>query len=368
MINIYQPCLGKEELDRISNVFASNWVGKGSEVEIFESRFAVAHNLPKEHFLSTTCATEGLFLAPTIFGCRDYEVIIPSISFVATANSAVASGAKVVLCDCDPLTLNVRAIDIEKKITPLTKMVIVTHYGGFPCEMDEIINLCHSLGIFVVEDSACALLARYGSKYTGTLADMGIWSFDAMKLLVTGDGGMMYFRNSTLVNIARDYLYLGVTGKEKSGFQSKNKDRWWEYDAVLPGRRAIMNDITAAIGIEQLKKLPMFLDKRKEIALKYRKELNSLDWLSLPTERPGSNYMFWVQTEHRDALAKHLYGKGIYTTFRYWPLHRTSLHSDNGFFPNSDFAAANTLNIPLHQSLTEDQVDYIIRHIKSFEV
>lgn len=367
MINIYQPCLGKEELDSISKVFDSNWIGKGPKVEEFESLFAVAHNLPSDHFLSTTCATEGLFLAPVLFGCRDYEIIIPSISFVATANAAIAAGADVVLCDCDPITLNVRAIDIEKKITHKTKMVIVTHYGGFPCEMDDILDLCHSKGIFVVEDSACSILSNRWNGYSGTLADMGIWSFDAMKLLVCGDGGMMYFRNKTMRDIAKDYLYLGVTGKSKSGFESKNNDRWWEYDTVVPGRRAIMNDISAAIGIEQLKKLPSFLARRKEIALRYRKELGSLDGIVLPPERIGSNYMFWIQTEYRNELASYLKTKGIYTTFRYWPLHMTSLHRDNGPFPNTNYAASNTINIPLHQSLKEDEVGYIIESIKSFK-
>lgn len=371
MINIFQPCLGAEELAGVERVFKSNWIGKGKEVAAFEREFALSLNSWPEHFTSTTCATEGLFLAPELFGLWNYDVIVPTISFVAVGNAVLAYRAKVVLCDVDPRTLCVRAEDIEKKLTASTKAVYVTHYGGVPCDMDPILDLCGKRNIKVIEDAACAPFATYKGRACGTMGDMGVWSFDAMKILVTGDGGMIYLKDPGLVERAKESLYLGLPGKSKSGMDSTGNDRWWVFDVNQPGRRAIMNDIAGAIGLAQMKKLPSFFNRRREIDRRYRTELGEVGWLQLcppiPEHSTSSYYMFWIQTEHRDKLARYLLDNGIYTTFRYWPLHKTTLFRSNEHFPNANKAAEYTLNLPIHQSLTDDEVTKIIETIKSFQ-
>jgi len=370
MINIFQPCLGKEELDRIGKVFASNWIGKGKEVAQFEQAFAAMNGKDASHFTSTTCCTEGIFLAPQLFRCQGFDVIVPTISFVACGNAVFAADAELKLCDVDPRTLNVRASDIEKAITPHTRMVYVTHYGGIPCEMDEIMALCESRGIIVVEDAACATGAIYVEEAVGTIGDMGVWSFDAMKILVTGDGGMIYLQNPFLIDKAKEYLYLGLPGSTRSGIDSADYNSWWEYEVNRPGRRAIMNDIAGAIGNEQIKKLPDFLDRREKIARIYREGLSSLDWLILCPEPKDYvkevNYMFWIQTKHRDELARFLLWKGVYTTFRYWPLHRITYFKAKGSFPGADYACTHTLNLPIHQAMSIEDVDKVIESIKDF--
>ena len=245
MINIFQPCLGQEELAGVERVFKSNWIGKGREVVQFEKEFAEAHQSTPDHFTSTTCCTEGLFLAPELFNCAGYDIIVPTISFVAAGNAVLAADANLVLCDVDPWTLNVRAEDIAKKLTASTKAVFVTHYGGFPCDMDPILDLCAKRRIKVIEDAACAPFAFYKGRACGTMGDMGVWSFDAMKILVTGDGGMIYLKDPEMVARAKEYLYLGLPGKSKSGMDSTENDAWWVYDVAQSGRRAIMNDIAA---------------------------------------------------------------------------------------------------------------------------
>ncbi len=366
MLNIFQPCLGNDELARIGKVFESNWIGKGREVAEFEKGFAEAHNTDQKHFTSTTCCTEGLFLAPELFRCRGYDIIVPTISFVACGNAVFAADAELVLCDVDPHTLNVRAEDIQKCITPMTKMVYVTHYGGVPCDMDPILDLCRRRGIWLIEDAACAPMAFYKGKACGTMGDMGVWSFDAMKILVTGDGGMIYLKDPCMVERAKESLYLGLPGKSKSGIDSTDKDTWWSFDVNRPGRRAIMNDIAGAIGNEQLKKLPGFIARRKEISSKYREALANLDWLSLCPDAEGSHYMFWIQTDFRDRLAKYLLAKDIYTTFRYWPLHRIPFFRSKGSFPGADYAADHTLNLPIHQAMTENDVEMVIEAIRKY--
>ena len=146
MINVMQPTLGREELDALEKTFASNWIGKGPRVAEFEEKYAEGLKTTREHVLSTNCCSEGLFSSMYLFGIKPGdEVILPTISFVGAGNAVCAAGAKMVLCDVDPRTLNARAEDIEKVITPKTKAILLLHYGGIPCEMDEIMALRRSI-------------------------------------------------------------------------------------------------------------------------------------------------------------------------------------------------------------------------------
>jgi dTDP-4-amino-4,6-dideoxygalactose transaminase len=376
MINIFQPAVGQEELDEIGKVFKSNWLGKGNYVSDFEKDFANNLRTSYKHFLSTSSCTEAIFLSVDLFNITaDDEVIIPSISFPSIGSAIVSKNAKLVFCDVDRRTLNVRAQDIEPWITKKTKAVYITHYGGVPCDMDPIMDLCKKHNIIVIEDSACAVRSFYKGKACGTIGDMGVWSFDAMKTLTTGDGGMMYIKDLKLRNIAEEQLYLGLPLKQKSGIDSSTngKVNWWEFEINRPGRRAIMNNISGAIGCVQLKKLDNFINRRKEIYNIYKEAFSKVSWIDIPPivdfDYKSSYYFFWIQTKHRDRLAKYLLDNGVYTTFRYWPLHKVKFFEKfniEGKYPNSDYIASHTLNIPLHHSLKNEDVDKIIKLIYKF--
>ena len=377
MINLFQPNLGDEELALIKDVFTSNWLGKGNSVKDFENKFATSLSSNSESFLSTTSCTEAIFLSAKLFNfSKGDEVIVPTISFPSIGSSIIESGAKIVFCDVDKRSLNARVEDIQKVISNKTKAIYITHYGGVPCEMDEIIELCNQHKILVIEDSACAVRSFYKDQACGTIGDMGVWSFDAMKTLSTADGGMMYIKDTDKRIEAEESLYLGLPVKSKSGLDSSsdNASNWWEFEMNRTGRRAIMNNVTAAMGLSQLNKLDDFIDKRKKIFEKYVKELENTGDINLPPapefEYISSYYFFWIQTEHRDELAKFLLDKGVYTTFRYWPLDKIELYSEYVIeeYPNSDYAASHTLNIPLHQSLSNKDVDLVISSIKEFYV
>lgn len=375
MINLFQPALGQEELNEIKNVFDSNWIGKGDKVSEFESMFAESLKVNARNFVSTTSCTEAIFLASDIFQfCDKDEVIVPSISFPSIGSAVLKSGAKMILCDVDKETLNVRAVDIEKVITPKTKAVFITHYGGVSCDMDPIITLCKKHNIYVIEDAACSVRSYYKGRACGTFGDMGMWSFDAMKTVTTGDGAMIYLKSESNVVKAKELLYLGLPVKQKSGLDSSSSGaaNWWEYEVNQYGRRAIMNDITGAIGVIQMKKLPKFLIRRKEIYNKYYEELKNCEFLQLPPvlspQYESSYYFFWIQTKYRDELAQYLMENGVYCTFRYWPLHKVEAFAfcANTDLSNSEYIAKRTLNIPLHHSLTDENVELIIEIIKSF--
>lgn len=372
MINVFQPSLGKEELEAIKQVFDSNWLGKGKLTSQFEQNFAAHLGVGKEHVRSTNCCSEGLFNSMKIFDIKpEDEVIMPTISFIGAGNSVRANGSKLVFCDVDKRTLNVRATDIEKKITKKTKAIMLIHFGGVPCEMDEIMELANAHNIKVIEDSACSVYSTYKGKACGTIGDMGMWSFDAMKILVCGDGSMLYFKDPNLANKAEKLMYFGL--ESKSGFTNSVDKKWWEFDISQFGHRAIMNDITASMALEQLKKLPSFIQRRKQIHDFYDENLKDVSWLDIPEKLPkdctSSYYFYHIQLKNgkRDDLAAYLRENGIYTTFRYYPLHWVKFFGCNDNLENAQWAANNTLCIPIHQSLSDNDLSYIVEKIKDFE-
>jgi len=373
MINVFQPALGTEELEAVRKVFESNWVGKGRLTDRFEAEFASYLGVDRALIRSLTCCTEGLFLSMALLeiGPGD-EVILPSISFVGAGNAVAASGARPVFCDVDPRTLNTTAEHIAPKITPKTRAVMILHYGGLPCQMDEICALVEGRRLALIEDSACSVASRYHGRACGTFGDVGAWSFDAMKILVTGDGSMLYAREPEMAERAEQLLYLGLVSKSGLARAQSVDSRWWEFEISCFGRRVIMNDIASAIGLEQLKKLPGFIRRRREVHERYTDALSDLDWLRVPSKLPkgveSSYYFYWVQVEPgvRDKLAWYLREQGVYTTFRYYPLHWVGLYNAGGSLPNAELAAQTTLCIPMHHSLSDSDVHKVIDCIRLF--
>ena len=372
MINVFQPELGREELDAVARVFASNWIGKGSVTDRFEADFAAHLGVDRMHASTVSCCTEGLFQSMALLGVgRGHEVVLPAISFVGAANAVAAAGATPVFCDVDPRTLNATADSIGDKLSGRTRAVILLHYGGLPCELDPICSLLSERGIALVEDSACSVASTYKGRACGTFGDVGLWSFDSMKIVVTGDGGMIYFRDPAMRERSGPLLHLGLTST--SGFSSGAKERWWEFDVSEFARRAIMNDIASAIGVEQLKKLPAFMDRRRRVQCRYDQAFADLNWLRTPPPMSAymtsSNYLYWVQTGRgvRDALAVHLRERGVYSTFRYYPLHRVRRYGSPVDLPAADCAADTTLCLPMHHSLTDADVETVIAAVRAFD-
>ena len=380
MINIYQPSLGKEELKAIEKVFESNWLGKGNLTEKFTENIAKKLNVERDNVETISCCTEGLFQSMKILNIgKGDEVIIPSIHFIGTINAIKACGATPVFCDVDKRTLNTASGYIQEKITQKTKAIITLHYGGVPCDLEGIKRLCKHYNLKLIEDNANSPLSTYKQKHTGTIGDIGVWSFDAMKQIVMGDGGLIYCKEKKNIKEIQQESYLGLLSS--SGYSNSVDKKWWEFNVDRPGRRTIINDIQAAMGLEQLKKIDNFIKIRKNIHNIYSSELSDLDWLDvpkdIPKDRTSSYYMYHIQTEKRDKLAKHLKENGVYSTFRYYPLHWVDFYKENNnpnlsfqsdpSLKNSEYVANNTLCIPLHQSLSEDEINIVIEKIRSFK-
>ena len=221
MIPIFSNSLGKEELKAVEEVFNSKWVGSGDRTIEFENQFG--GRLNSKYSLSFNCATAILYGSMKILGIKPGdEVLLPTVNFIGCANAIIDYGAKPVFCDVDLNTFNVTPEEIERRKTDKTKALLMLHYGGNPARFDEIKEACGDVKI--IEDSCNTLFSKYKDRYCGTLGDIGCFSFDSMKILVTGDGGMMTFQNDEYYEKALQYRYLGLLSRKKSGTDSLNKN------------------------------------------------------------------------------------------------------------------------------------------------
>lgn len=366
MIQVFQPQMGNEEVEAVRAVMESNWIGRGPKVQELRQAWADRLGVSEDHIIPTTCATEGLFQIADDLGIGPWDdVVMPTIHFIGAANAVLSTGSDVFFCDVDKRTLMPTWDMIEEKITPQTAAVFILHYGGMAMpDYQRIVDECRQREIALVEDCAVAPETRYNGRLVGTLGDFAVWSFDAMKIISGGDGGLIYAKSDARAKRIERRTNLGLT--VESGISS-NASQWWSFGVTGPFRRALMNDITAAIILEQLKKLPRFMGHRALLWRAYLDRLMVTPGIDLPPTIPSnathSLYTFWIQTKNRDDLAEHLRDNGVYTTFRYYPLHQVFGQSH---CPNADYAAATTLNLPLHPGLSSFDIDKICRHINEF--
>ena len=310
MINIFQPSVGVEELELIKDIFKSNWIGLGSKTNELEEQLSSKLDVSSENVTLTNSCSEAIF---QVFEYIDFiigeEVILPSMSFLGAGNAILEVGATPVFCEVDERTLNPSVEDIESKISPKTKAVFITHYGGLPCDIDGIVKLCDKYNLILIEDSAGSPFSKYKGKNVGIFGDFGVWSFDPLKVMTMGDGGLIYSKSRYDMIKLREQRYLGL--KSSTGFSNKTDKKWWEFEISTHGRRSIVNDLSSSLGLEQLKKVDKFIERRKEISCFYDENISKLSWLKIPPKFPdyveSSYYFYWIQVEkNRDELANYL--------------------------------------------------------------
>jgi dTDP-4-amino-4,6-dideoxygalactose transaminase len=295
------------------------------------------------------------------------EIILPSLTWVACAHAVSLAGCKPIFCDVDAESCNVDSKLIEPHLSARTAAILVVHYAGLPVDLDPIF----ALGYPVIEDAAHALDSRIGDRYCGTLGALGIYSFDPVKNLATCDAGAIV-GPAELVKRAKEIRYCGIA---KSGLEAAVTDRfspWWVHDIVTAFPRVIPNDIAAAFGIAQMRRLPQLQRRRRQIWQAYQDNLSTLSWIRQPPDAPENcthsyfTYLIRVPANIRDRLAHYLYDAGVYTTLRYHPLHQIGMYRTEYRLPNTETIAVEGLNIPLHPRLTDADVDKVIDLIKRF--
>lgn len=367
MIKLFDVSVGDEELEAVSRVFQSRWLGQGAECDALERELSEYWGVEKILLLDS--CTSALYMAAEICGfLPGMEVIIPTIHFPAAMGAVQETGATPILADCDTRLMVLLPGEIERLRTWRTKGIMLLHYGGQPYPfMQEVLDLCDKYGLWLIEDAAGCPASEWQGKTVGTIGDVGCWSFDSMKIMVTGgDGGAIWLKDKSSYGRAKTLRNMGL--KKLSGIEAANHGdvNWWENRIVRLWDKAWPNDIGAAIGRVQLRKLRNFVQRRKEVWTAYQQELANIGDLLLPPEPVdiSSYYLYWIQTERRDELARYLLSKDVFTSMRYFPLHFA--YNSNVMLPGADRAAETTLNLPLHQNLTDDDVGYICDKVKEF--
>lgn len=376
-----KPDIGEAEIRAVVEVLKSGWITTGRKAAEFEGRFSSFLG-DSTHAVAVNSATAGLHLALESIGIGPGdEVIVPSLTFTATAEVVRYLGATPVLVDVDRETLNISPDCFKSAISERTRAVLPVHYGGLPCEMTRILGIASQCGINVVEDAAHALPAVHQGRHVGSLPSAAtVFSFYANKTMTTGEGGMVVTRNPDLAKRMRMMRLHGIDRDAFHRFTSKVPA--WYYEVLAPGFKYNLTDIAAAIGLVQMERLPSFHLRRKFLANRYYTELSDLP-LILPhkglegDEHAWHLYVIRLNDDatqsglNRDSLIEHLSRDGIGTSVHYVPLHRQpywrqSLSVDQSNFPVAEAAYQTMISIPLYTAMTDGEQDRVIRSIRSF--
>ena len=264
MIPYGKQFIDKEDIEAVINVLKSNWLTTGPKIGEFEKVFA--NYVGAKYAVAVSNGTAALHSAMFAIGITsDDEVIVPPITFAATANAVIYQEGKPVFADVDPDTLLIDPSEIEKKITPKTKAIIAVDYAGQPCKYDQIKYITNKYGLILIADSCHALGAKYKNRKVGSIADITVFSFHPVKHITTGEGGMVTTDNSTWAEKIKIFRNHGIT----SDHHKRSKEGSWFYEMEELGYNYRISDIQCALGISQLRKLPYFLKKRRKIAELY---------------------------------------------------------------------------------------------------
>jgi dTDP-4-amino-4,6-dideoxygalactose transaminase len=370
------PEINDDEINEVLDTLRSGWITTGPKVKIFESDFQSFIGNSVEA-IAVNSATAGLHLALEALGVGGGdEVIIPSLTFTATAEVVRYLGANVKIVDINPVTLNIGIRSIRAAITPKTKVIMPVHYAGLSCDMNEILLLAKEFDLKVVEDAAHALPTTYRGDMIGSLeSDVTVFSFYANKTMTTGEGGMVVTRNSDLAKRMKIMRLHGIDRDAFDRFQSKKPV--WYYEVVAPGFKYNMTDIAAAMGIHQLKKLPGFLNRRQYLAKRYFDSLSDLPLILPADDVDGGSHswhLFVIRVHNnspvnRDELIQILSDQGIGSSVHYVPLHRQPYWRDKyqlaiDMFPETDKAYQAMLSIPLYTAMSDEQQDRVIQVLR----
>ncbi|HKE99813.1 MAG TPA: DegT/DnrJ/EryC1/StrS family aminotransferase [Actinomycetes bacterium] len=365
-IPVIVPWLGAEEAEAASNAIASGWIAQGPRVAAFERAFARA--VGGLHAVALSSCTAALHLAMVAVGVRPGdEVVVPSLSFIATANAVRYVGATPVFADVDGRTGNLSAETVQPLLTEATKVVLVVHQGGVPAPLDEIRALCEPLGIVVLEDAACAVGSTYDGRPVGDASELAVFSFHPRKLLTTGEGGMLL---TTRLEWAERARRLREHGMSVSAAARHASGSVVLEEYVETGWNYRMTDVQAAVGLVQLGKLGELVSRRRELAGRYRQRLAEVDGLQVVTDPPWgtTNYQsFWVVLPEgfpvgRNELLQRLLDEGVSARRGIMAAHLEPAYADvaHGPLPETERLTRRSLILPLFHQLTEAQQDHVV--------
>ena len=367
------PKIEQPEIDEIVSVMQSGWLGTGPRVAQFEKDFARYKGI--EHAAAVNSCTAALHLSCIAAGLKPGdEVITAPMTFCASINAIIHSGATPVLADVDLQTMNIDPDEIERKITPRSKAILPVHFAGRPCRMDKIMEIAHHYNLIVIEDCAHAIEAEYKGQKAGTFGEFGCFSFYPTKNVVTGEGGMVLAKNKKYLDRIK---VLALHGMTKDAWKRFSDDGFKHYQVVEAGFKYNMTDLQAAIGIHQLKRVDSYWVRRQEIWNKYNEAFKGSS-LGLPASNEGNTrhayHLYTVLIDEaatgisRDGFLSAMTEQGIgvgvhYMSIPEHPYYQLRFRWRPEDYPNAMLIGRKTVSIPLSAKLTDEDVDDVIKAV-----
>jgi perosamine synthetase len=363
-IVLFHPHVSEKAKSYVNDTLSTRWIGQGPKVDRFEKMFSEKFGNGN---LSLTCGsgTDALHLSYLLANLKEGdEVITPLFTCTATNIPFLYMGVKIRFADVQPGTLNIDPKHVRKLVNEKTKAIVCVHYGGLPCDMDELQAIATEWNIPIIEDAAHAVGAKYKGKYIGSISDFTMFSFQAIKHITTGDGGMVTFKNDEELNERGKRLrWFGID-------RSAKQKGIWENDIKDVGYKYQMNDISAAMGIAALEEFDDVLKLRKDLFFKYENLLNNIPGLQFVgggyNDREHAAWMCTVIVEDREKLMKKLRENNIESAQVHYRNDRYSIFGGRvSEFPNMDAIEDKYLVLPLHTKMNEFDVDKVSGVIKS---
>ncbi|MCX6228580.1 MAG: DegT/DnrJ/EryC1/StrS family aminotransferase [Bacteroidia bacterium] len=361
-IVLFYPNIPSNAVEEVTQVLHSRWIGQGPKVAQFEKEFEVRF-CEQNTALAVGSGTDALHLAYILAGVEaGDEVIVPVFTCTATNIPFLYMGATIVFADVDPETLNISVEHVRRLITKKTKAIVCVHYAGLPCDMDELKEIAKEANIALIDDAAHALGATYKGGKIGEITDFTMFSFQAIKHITTGDGGMLTIKNPELVEKAKRIRWFGI---DRSAKQMGN----WENDIREVGYKYQMNDIAAALGLAALAEFDQTLNHRKSLFAEYEKHLVGVDGIKLigtgVKDREHAAWLCTVIVNRRQELMSKLRAFNIESSQVHYRNDRYTIFGGRrSDLPNMDAVEDKYLVLPLHGKMTIENVAYICKVIK----
>ena len=375
MIPVAKPYLDKTDAQNAYDTILTGWVTQGPRVQEFEEKFA--QYVGSKYAVALSNCTTALHLAMIVADVTaDDEVICPSMSYVATANSVRYVGAKVVFAEVNPVTYNLDVEDVRNKITSKTKAILLVHQIGMPADIDAFKELCKEKNLVLIEDAACAAGSAYKGNKIGSHSDLVCFSFHPRKVITTGDGGMITTNNEAYRDRIKLLRQHAMSVNDRIRHES---DKVIFEDHVELGYNYRMTDIQAAVGIKQLEKLDKIVEERRKVAFQYHNAFKDIDCIRLPLEEDGyftnyQSYSIYLKPEckiNRNDLMQALLDKGISTRRGITTAHRETAYKTyqpNYSLPVSEDASDRSIILPLFYPMDQNDINYVIELFKTLVV
>jgi perosamine synthetase len=368
------PLIEEEEIRAVVDVLKSGWITTGPRTKKFEEAFA--RYIGCRHALAVSSCTAALHLALDAIGLKEGdEVLVPTLTFTATAEVVAYFKAKPVLVDSEPCYFNLDVHDAEKKITAKTRAIIPVHIAGHSCDMNALLELARAKGLLTIEDAAHALPAKYHERYIGTLSPVTAFSFYATKTITTGEGGMVTTDDDRL---ASRISLMRLHGMSQDAWKRYSAEGSWRYEVLEAGFKYNLTDIQAALGLVQLAKCDAMWKRRAAIAERYSQDLSALDAYRTPrvaadVQHAWHLYVILIEPGvlriHRDQVIEELRQRGIGTAVHFIPLHLHPYYQRvwgyrPGQFPVAESYFDRCISLPIYPGMSDGDVDRVVESLK----